>query len=358
MAGKFTKIRFSECSLADPFFETLKSDYPEFPKWFERKVAEGAEAFVFKNESRCISAFVYLKQENEEIELVGKTLPAKERLKIGTLKLDDNYHGQRLGEGAIGISLWKWQDEKCPEIYLTVYEKHQDVIALVEKFGFVCEGRKDNGEFVYIKNREKIDYSNPQKAFPFIDPTFQIAGMLPIFDNFHDRLFPYSELKNTNMEFLEEAAGNGITKIFIGNPQDDQKFVAGTPVFLYRIYNGNQCPKKYKSCLTSFATISKKNIVKRNSRANMTLEEFLRLCGNKTIFNNQELTNLYIGNRNMIMLELVYNGFFGAGNNVIYNDLLKEGLFQSYPYDITYTQDEFKRILTLGGKDDKNIIIN
>lgn len=90
----------------------------------------------------------------------------------------------------------------------------------------------------------------------------------------------------------------------------------------------------------------------------MNLDGFLKSCGDKTIFNKQELADLYKKNKNIVMLELVYNGFFGAENNVIYDNLNKNGLFNCYPYEITYTQDEFKKILKLGGKDDKNIIID
>lgn len=88
MANMFKRKKFSECSLEDPFFETLKNDYLEFPKWFKRKSLENEEAFVFEDK-QGISAFVYLKKENEEIKLVNKVLPAKKRLKIGTLKLDN-----------------------------------------------------------------------------------------------------------------------------------------------------------------------------------------------------------------------------------------------------------------------------
>lgn len=60
-------------------------------------------------DSEGIGAFVYLKDEEEPIELVGETLPALPRLKIGTLKVADRAQGERLGEGAIGLALWRWR---------------------------------------------------------------------------------------------------------------------------------------------------------------------------------------------------------------------------------------------------------
>ena len=46
MAGKFERKLFSEISLDDPFFDSLKADYPGtststgFVKWFAAKAAE------------------------------------------------------------------------------------------------------------------------------------------------------------------------------------------------------------------------------------------------------------------------------------------------------------------------------
>lgn len=59
-------------------------DYPEFSNWFARKANSGEKALVFYDDVG-IGAFLYLKPENKEIELADTVLPAKPRLKIGTL---------------------------------------------------------------------------------------------------------------------------------------------------------------------------------------------------------------------------------------------------------------------------------
>ena len=81
----------------------IKDDYPEFPQWFDKKANSGASALVFSDDD-ALGAFVYLKSEMEEIVLVEQTLAPTLRKKIGTLKLADRYQGQRLGEGALGLS--------------------------------------------------------------------------------------------------------------------------------------------------------------------------------------------------------------------------------------------------------------
>ena len=122
MAGKFLFKKFSEIDLGDSFFDSLKEDYPGsthstgFVDWFSKKAAAGSTALVF-DDDEGLGAFVYLKDENEVIELVGGSLPAIPRIKIGTLRLAERYRGLRLGEGAIGLALWKWQKTKTQEIY-------------------------------------------------------------------------------------------------------------------------------------------------------------------------------------------------------------------------------------------------
>jgi hypothetical protein len=220
------------------------------------------------------------------------------------------------------------------------------------KWATVC---REKHELIYVKNKRDLDYSDPKKCFPFINPQFAYASMLPINDYFHDRLLPYSELSNTPQEFWDEAAGNGISKVFIGSPSESCAIREGIPVFMYRKYTGSSGSAGYKSCITSVATITKRTVIKLNGTPNMNCENFIKSCGNKTIFNEEELKQVY-RKRNLVVFEFVYNGFFGKGHNVICNNLKAQGLFNTYPYDIKYSPDEFKKIIEMGGKDVKNII--
>ena len=85
MAGKFERKSFSDINLDDPFFDSLKEDYPGsetstcFTEWFRTKAAEGKKALVFED-TQGVAAFICLKPEHEAIELKGKTLPAIQRL--------------------------------------------------------------------------------------------------------------------------------------------------------------------------------------------------------------------------------------------------------------------------------------
>lgn len=58
------------------------------------------------------------------------------------------------------------------------------------------------------------------------------------------------------------------------------------------------------------------------------------------------------------MIEMVYNGFFGKGNNVNHYTLNQYGLFNDYPYNIKYTKNDFINILKLGRNNVRNTIID
>lgn len=155
MQENFNLTKFKNCNINDKFFDSLKVDYPEFTEWFKKKSLKGEEAYIYKI-GNDIKAFMYIKEECEEISLVAETLPAVRRLKIGTLKIDEDLKGARLGEIAIGLSLVEWQKRDVQHVYVTVYEKHSSLVKLLIKFGFKTVGKKGNGEIVLLKDKQAI----------------------------------------------------------------------------------------------------------------------------------------------------------------------------------------------------------
>lgn len=353
MIEKLIWEKFKNININEPFFDSLKKDYPEFCEWYNKKHDE--EALIYLDENG-LHAFMYLKKEHESIILSDNVLPTIDRLKIGTLKLDDSIKGQRMGEGFIGVALWTWQKLRVPEIYLTVFPKQEQLIELLQKFGFVLKGKKRNGEIVLLKNRKSIDYTTPYSSFPFISSKVKKAGLIPIKDFFHDRLFPYSEtpLKLKNLE--ETTAGNGITKVYIGTPYTITHYELGEVVYIYRMHTG-EGPKGNRSAVTSFCVITKITTIKNNGRELVSFKDYLKEAGNKTVFTKDELQNIFNA-PNVVMIEMVYNGYFEKRNDVTYFQLKNRGLFEDHPYKIEYTFDDMKQILRLGNVDVQNIIID
>ena len=357
MAGKFEYRLFRDIDLRDPFFDSLKRDYPEFEtSWFPKCVSQNRDALVFSDEMG-LGAFVAMKDECEEIVLRDRVLPAVPRLKISTLRLAERFRGQRLGEGAIGLVLWKWKEQKLDEVYVTVFPSHDDLISQLEKFGFEAVGYNIRGELVYIRSRNAIDFSDPYKSFPFVSPAFPKGGYIVVDDTFHDTLFPYSELRNTWQEQLDRDVANGITKVYVG-AQPQPHYQKGEPVFIYRKHTGTGT-KKYRSCVTSYCVVDEVVAVKRRGQRLCSFDEFCRIVGNKSVFTKDDLWRRYNQDYNVTVIRMLYCGYFGAGNNVNYAWLEENGLWSpqgQYPTEFKLSRKQCGDIWEQGGIDVSNAV--
>lgn len=356
LSGGFRSVPFSAVDVDDKFFDSLKDDYPEFRDWFRRKSDAGDHAFVVTDDGEGVVAFLYLKPESDEpIALEDNELPGSPRLKIGTLKISERSRGDRLGEGAIGMALWEWRDSGLNEVYVTVFEKHESLVSMLKDFGFVSAGQKPNGESVYVKSRSSMDYSTAYKAFPFVDPTFVEADILTIEQDYHDQLFPYSELAGTEQEVVGVSAGNGVTKVYVGHGRQ-MAAAPGNPVLIYRKFLGSS--PGFKSVVTSYGVITDVRQFKQGGRTLRPHEEFRELIKNKSVFNDEEL-DAHWAEPNVVVVELVYLGYFGPGKNINWVWLNNNGFTrESHPNQWTYSRDEFFSILSKGGVQVEDVVVD
>ena len=354
MPGKYKWVPLKNCDINDNFFDSLKEDYIDFEKWFDKKSKEDKKAFVYYDHNG-IGAFVMLKPgEQEVISLKEGNLPKKSRLKISTLKLSDRVQGNRMGEGAIGLALWRWLESDDNEIYVTVFPKHTKLIEMLKKFGFKIIGHNINNECVLIRSKDIIDYSTPYTSFPFINKAQDKIAILPIEAKWHDTLFPYSELLHTKQECEEKAAANGITKTYICFSNQKPIYKSNQPILIYRITDNG--PRKYKSVVTSYGTIVNFRTIKENYKALYTYEEYINIVGNKSVFSKYEIDKFY-NKKNLHILEIVYNHAFGKGNNVNYDTLCSNGIWKScYPYQAEYSMSDFEKILYWAKQDPTKLI--
>lgn len=345
MTDVFKQIRFKDLSLGDPFFDSLKQDYPEFSQWFTRKQDDNALANILQVNGG-IGAFLYLKDHEEEtIQLKEKVLPAEPRIKIGTLKMDPTIRGKRLGEGAIGIALWHWLRGDENQIYVTVYEKHQTLVELLLKFGFTIIGLVNaTGELFMLKDKRDINYATPFSSYPYINPNFKYAGLVVVEEPYHDKLFPYSELAHIDYQtdILTNVAGNGVTKMYVSSAYTGG-YEPGEPVLIYR-KSTTKFPAGFHSAVTSIATITKHYAVKANNELLMNPAEVKQILGNKSVLTDQELAE-FLSHKVVDIYELVYEYYFGAGHNVNWKTLHDLDMYNSYPSNIHYENAAFKDFL-------------
>jgi len=357
MSGSFSSARFRDVDLSDAFFDSLRDDYRRFDGWFLGNGEAGESALVYADEEG-IGAFVYVKDENEPIQLAEGSIPALERLKIGTLKVADRIQGERLGEGAIGLALWRWRESGRRQIYVTVFEKHEALVGVLRKFGFRLAGKKDNGESVYLKDRAQLDYADAYACFPLLNPHFDAANLLAIDDTFHDELFPYSELAREFQSTFNSAAANGVTKVYIGAARQVAT-APGHPILIYRKYTGDSGSPGFRSVITSYCVVTDVVYVKQHGRALETYDQLRNRVRNKSVFSDDRIRAQYENNDNVVLIEMVYLGYFGPGNNVNWRWLKDHGYWrETHPHQFAYTREELAAILEAGGVDIATLIVD
>jgi len=312
MSYKVLKIQqefFDECSLNDPFFDTLREDYnftreKEFDRWFEKKTKEKATAYVYRSDKQ-IQGFLYLKTEDpqeEKYEDINPELPPKRRLKIGTFK--NEAKGMRVGERFLKIIFDNAKKQNVEEIYVTLFEKKREEVKVLEdllkKWGFVFWGKKNDGEAVLVKTLNKYAEGEDAKFnFPLTRPNCGYF-FLPIESEYHTDLFPDYILANENIAFYSNdktAHRYALEKVYVSGK--DMRYITAGPGDIVVIYRkGDRWPKKYSSVVTGTAVIEK--II-----APSTLSDYLKECKNISVFSDEELTKFYIDKKYKTVIKLI-----------------------------------------------------
>jgi len=291
---------FGEVDVTQPFFDSLRDDYPGFDRWFARKVDEPVYVCYEGNQ---LVAFMYLKVEGEREAYPDITpqMEARRRLKIGTLKVELN--GLKLGERFLKIAFDNALQQRVDEIYLTIFRRSMEqerLIHLLEDFGFVRFGEKRGPggvEEVYVRSMQpRFEPLNPRLTFPFVSrkrPWY----IVPIYPEYHTTLLPDSILRTESpADFVEqEPHRNAIRKAYISRSifRDLQ---AGDAVVFYR--TGGY----HKGVVTSLGVVDSVH------RDITDEQEFITLCRQRSVFSDKELReqwNYTPGNRPFVV-EFLY----------------------------------------------------
>ena len=276
-----TKKLFGNIDISDSFFDSFKSDYVGFEKWYAKKSDE--PAYVCYDE-RGLCAFLYLKIEdkNENYGDITPVFVPKKRLKIGTLKVTLN--GYRIGERFIKIITDNAIRFNVDEIYVTIFEKtmeQQRLIRLLSEYGFEKYGTKCSSsgvETVLVKLMDRrVCTSNYKHSYPYIDSNRQ-AFLVPIYPAYHTALLPDSILSNeTPDDYIEqESYRNAISKVYICR-SFERDIHPGDIIVFYRTGGF------YKSVITTLGIVEK--VITNISNCS----EFIELCRKRSVFTDKEL---------------------------------------------------------------------
>ena len=279
------KVIIWNLKIEDPFFDSLRKDYPEFNEWIKTKSQN--EAYVYFWKGFDIQWFLYLKPEYEDEPYydINPTFTPKKRLKIWTFKVD--YPGQRLWERFLKIAFDNAINRKVSEIYVTIHnndEEKQRLIDLLEYFWFYYWWKKWEEELVYVRDMSKNFYKeNPAKTFPFISKSAR-TFIIPIKQKFHTELLPDSILNNeSKLEYVESKPHrNSIRKCYISRSPLCREI--GTWDNILFCMSAFPFPG-YKSVISTIATVE--NVISWIESE----EAFIKYCRKKTLFSEDELKN-------------------------------------------------------------------
>jgi L-amino acid N-acyltransferase YncA len=273
---------FCQININDPFFDSLRADYAEFGQWFARKAHD--LAYVFEDE-QGVNGFLYLKIENEAVNDVTPALPARRRLKVGTMKI--NARGTRLGERFIKKIFDHALHFGVEEIYVTVFAAHATLITLFTRYGFASVGEKHsaNGVENVLLKRFVMHGRGLMENYPMINLNRGNIYLLSLYPQWHTRLLPDSILHNEDAAVLEDISHtNSIHKVYLAKMDRLDQLRPGDVLVIYRTSDG-QGPAHYRSVATSVGVVEDY----RNIHTFASRQEFLDYCRPYSVFTEAEL---------------------------------------------------------------------
>ena len=341
------KTYFGKVNVSDRFFDSFRNSYVDFDKWFNGKSNE--EAYICYNDKKDILGFLYLKTEYEDENYsdITPVFSPKKRLKVGTFKVESS--GFRLGERFIKIIFDNALQRNVDEIYVTLFNDRQELFALkslLERWGFFEYGQKltpKGTETVLVKRLNEYDWSKSVKwNYPNIRYDHKKL-FLPIFAQYHTRLFPDSKLSNEVELIGNEPQKYALQKVYVSF-SFARNMLPGDLVLIYRP-GTIQGRKGWESVVTTLCIVD-------DSKCDFSSEEeYLTYCENRTVFSKDELHSFWVKkNGKLLVIKLILVKEFEK--KVPLNFLWNSGIveYNSGPRSFDEISDEsFKKIIDESG---------
>ena len=211
--------------IRDPFFDSLRGDYPGFDQWFQDKcVRDSRECWIVRIDQQL--AGIIVRKDETPAEADCKSRGSK-ILKLCTFKVSSGFQGEKLGELLLKQVLWWSHLNSYDVVYLTVYDKHGELIDLLVRYGFERTVTIDSGERLLERpmHRGPIEHDVPEHEIAdrnrCLYPSFLLnentgTFFVPIQAEYHERLFPEKSLR-VQMDLFPRVLPDGTTNRTPGN---------------------------------------------------------------------------------------------------------------------------------------------
>ena len=339
------KVRIDSLDVENPFFNSLRADYPGFNSWLSRKGEEDAYVLVDNNQ---LLGFLYLKDEEEADDSITPSFDMQRRLKIGTFKI--NPHGTVLGQRFLSIILRRMLNDEHDFTYVTLFPKQTALINLFEKFGFRKWGTKNNGELVYYKNLEV--FNDIYRDFPRLSLQYHTKKyLLSIFPRYHTKMFPESQLRTERHHYVEDlSVTNSSEKIYISAARQVPEMRPGDHIVIYRTAEEG-IPAEFSSVASTICTVSEV----RQITDFENFDNFREYCGRGTIFSQEELQKFWHDQYPRYIIKMLYN--ISLNKRIIRRDLRDiVGINAQRWTCVELSDNQFRDILEMGEINESFII--
>lgn len=329
-------------NINDPIFDSLKEEYPNFKDWWQKISRKGREAWVYFKENKKVGAILIYKLENEPIDSIPP-LPAKKRVKICTLIV---FHtGYKIGELFIKMSIEFAIKNNHEEMYLTHFTKSQDeLIDLIEEFGFQKKAEKRNGEDIYYKSlipTESLDSPKDiaKKFYPsFYDGTEVKKFIVPIRPEYHNKLF--MECKQRQPTLLEYTGkliieGNTIKKAYLSHSKN-RSISCGDILLFYRSQDRKE--------------VTSLGVAESVYHDLQDPNEIMRYVGKRTVYSVEEIREM----AKIPTTVILFRWHFDLPNPIKWGKLTKRGILKGAPQGIVgISHEKYLKVKGESGLDER-----
>lgn len=224
----------------DPLFYSLRKDYQGFDDWLDKSAREQRQGWTIEP-SGALAGLCLWKDGDDEYGLGGTVL------KVSTLKVSELYQGNRFGDLLLKALFQHLHEHSYDHVWLTVFPKHEELIALLEEFGFapIADQVTSLGEHVMTKSLAPGP-DRPGDAFEFhrrygppaLDLQLSPVFIVPIQPRYHSALFPdYEIVRNPYRQAMlpipQRPFGNALRKAYLSRSQI-RELPRGATIFFYR----------------------------------------------------------------------------------------------------------------------------
>jgi len=326
-----------ELDQTNTIFASLRSDYPDFDRWFDKCRHEHRDCWALEVDGD-IAGLLIRKDENHSQAGTKHTGP--KILKVCTFKVRDEFLGEKFGELLLKQVLWHAQLNNYDLVYVTAFPKHAFLISLLNYYGFAETNQLANGEVMLEKvilkgplpalNQPPFDFA--RLHYPrFHDGTSVRKFCVPIQPGYHRKLFPEiafgrelplfptEEFGPILSQGEERTPGNTIRKVYLCRAKTTV-IKPGDVLFFYLSKGESYAASQ------SITTIGIAEQVITVS----TLDDLVRHTAKRSVFSADELGAMHPSSSSPVKaIDFLLIGHLRP--TLPLSDLLKQGVFNNRP---------------------------